>query len=115
MTEKTKTLVAGTVMLLVQVIVAWAVWLSTWCMARGLADIGCVTLPCPADIALRHGQTIPIVAALLTIIAVVFALKHRDAVTRWLLPIAVFELIALSVFVAAITMPALTITHALGP
>ena len=116
MTEKTKTLVAGGIMLLAQGVVAWAVWLSAWCMARNWSEgLGSVALPLPTDIALRHGQVIPIMAAVLTAFAVAGALRHGDAATHWLLSVAVVEIVALSLFAVAIVMPALTITYRLGP
>jgi hypothetical protein len=116
MNEKTRTIVAGAIMLLAQGVVAWAVWLSAWCMARNWSEgLGSVALPLPTDIALRHGQAIPIVAAAFTVITVCAALRRKGSPVAWLLSISLAEILALSLFVVAITMPALTITYSLAP
>lgn len=116
MTDKAKTLAAGGVMLAVQAVVAWAAWLSAWCMARNWSEgLGSVALPLPTDIALRHALVIPTVSAILTVIVVVLALQRGYTVTQWLLSVAVAEIVALALFAVAITMPALTITYRMGP
>jgi hypothetical protein len=116
MTDKTKTLTAGGVMLAAQTVVAWAAWLSAWCMARNWSEgLDSVALPLPTDIALRHALVIPTVSAILTVIVVALALRRGHAETQWLLSVAVAEILALALFAVAITMPALTITYRMGP
>ena len=116
MTEKPKTLILGTVIFLAQAVIAWAVWLSAWCMARNWSEgLAGVALPVPTDIALRHGQAIPIVATILTVAIIAVALRRNNAAAHWLIMVAVLELLALAVFAVAITIPALTITYRLAP
>ena len=116
MTEKIKTLISGGIMLAAQGVVAWAVWISSWCMSHNWSEVlGAVALPWPTDLALRYGAAIPIATAIFTVIAVVIAMRRNRAASAGLLSAAVLEIIALSIFTFAIAMPALTITYRLGP
>ena len=61
MNENTRAIVAGAIMLLAQGVVAWAVWLSAWCMARNWSEgLGSVAMPLPTDIALRPYGVVPV-------------------------------------------------------
>lgn len=99
-----------------QALVAWATWLSAWCMARNWTEgLDNVALPRPTDLALRYPVVIPGAAAILTVISVIVALRRERAAIQWLLLLAVVEIVALALFAVAITMPPLTITYRLDP
>lgn len=110
MNEKAKTIVAGASLLLMQGIVAWAVCVSSWCMAANWTEGGQTNraLPRPTMMALYRGEVIPIIGALLTLTALAVAVRRGSGAAHWLIGVAVLEILVLSLFAVAITMPAAT-------
>ena len=116
MTERNKGLLMCVILLGVQAVVARAVFLASWCMERNwAATLDGAVLPRGTSAAINGGFAIPTMGAIACIAVLAAILRRRQIrVERWLLAIAVAEVLAISLFAVGITEPALFITYRLG-
>lgn len=117
MTERTKGMLWCGVMLVVQTVVAWAVFLSSWCMRRIWSEIllGGEPLPAGTGVALALGYAIPSFGAIACAAVLTLVLLRRDIrAADWLMVTAVVEIIAMALFAVGVTEPAMFMTSRLG-
>ena len=111
MTEKNRVIAMGLVLLAIQALVGWSVFLSIAWMKENWSSLTGDNVPDWTHWALAYGLAIPLLAVAATVVVLAVLLWRDCRVGNWLLSIAIVEIVALSLFAASITCPAATIMY----